>query len=276
MPRTAGTVGTPAGLPGGLQDTEVEPEWQPWLDLLEISLAEPIDAWRDAVRMRGDPRAGAPLLDGALLNIDANRARLLVGRLAHSARLMTDNYDAPAMIWAAIARDEETLSAMAEDSGVPEGAFAVVARSAAIPILRAAAALLDANAANGWQRSYCPVCGARPTLAEVRGIERERRLRCGACSADWPLALLHCAFCDEIDHEKLGALSVEGEGQLRRVETCESCHGYLKTATTFDALSFRALMLLDLATIPLDLVAQERGYARPLQPGWAPRVEVAT
>ncbi|MEO6209795.1 MAG: formate dehydrogenase accessory protein FdhE, partial [Gemmatimonadaceae bacterium] len=164
----------------------------------------------------------------------------------------------------------------AADSGVPAGAFAVVAQSAAIPILRAALVLLDASAANGWQRSYCLVCGARPTLAEVRGIERERRLRCGACSADWPLALLHCAFCDEVDHEKLGALSVEGEGQLRRVETCESCHGYLKSATTFDALSFRALMLLDLATIPLDIVAHERGYARPSQPGWAPHVELAT
>lgn len=276
MPRTIATVGTPAGLPGGIQDTEVDPAWQPWLDLLEISLAEPVDAWRGAVRVRGDRRAGAPLLDGALLNIDANRAGRLVGRLAHPARLMTDDYDAPAMIRAAIARDEETLSGMAEDSGIPASAFAVLAQSAATPILRAAAALLDASAASGWQRSYCPVCGARPTLAEVRGIERERRLRCGACSADWPLALLHCAFCDEIDHEKLGTLNVEGEGQLRRVETCESCHGYLKTATTFDALSFHALMLLDLATIPLDLVAHERGYARPPQPGWAPHVELAT
>lgn len=276
MPRTIATVGTPAGLPGGIQDTEVDPAWQPWLDLLEISLAEPVDAWRGAVRVRGDRRAGAPLLDGALLNIDANRAGRLVGRLAHAAKLMTHNYDAPAMIRAAIARDEETLSGMAENLGISASAFAVVAQSAATPSLRAAAALLEASAASGWQRGYCPVCGARPTLAEVRGIERERRLRCGACSADWPLALLHCAFCDEIDYEKLGTLSVEGEGQLRRVETCESCHGYLKTATTFDALSFQALMLLDLSTIPLDLVAHERGYARPPEPGWAPHVELAT
>jgi hypothetical protein len=29
------------------------------------------------------------------------------------------------------------------------------------------------------------------------------------------------------------------------------------------------LVLLDLTTIPLDLVAQERGYARPARPGWA-------
>ncbi|MEO6210993.1 MAG: hypothetical protein ABIQ10_12795, partial [Gemmatimonadaceae bacterium] len=153
MPWTTGTVGTPAGLSGGIQDSEVDPAWQPWLDLLEISLAEPGDAWRWALRVHADRPAGAPLLDGALLNIDATRARLLVGRLAHAATLMTDNYDAPAMILAAIARDEEKLSAMAADSGVPAGAFAVVAQSAAIPILRAALVLLDASAANGWQRS---------------------------------------------------------------------------------------------------------------------------
>ena len=121
-----------------------------------------------------------------------------------------------------------------------------------------------------WPRGYCPVCGAWPSLAEIRGIERERRLRCGACAADWALPLLRCAYCDELDHEKLGALHAEGEEHLRRVETCESCHGYLKTVTTFDALTARALLLGDIATIELDLVARDRGYARPSRAGWAP------
>lgn len=70
--------------------------------------------------------------------------------------------------------------------------------------------------------------------------------------------------------EKLGSLHAEGEAHLRRVETCERCHGYLKTVTTFDALAMRALLLVDIATIPRDLVAQDRGYARPSRSGWAP------
>ncbi len=275
MPWTAGAIGTPAGLPGGIAHAEVDPAWQPWLDLLEISLEEPGDAWRTALRVDADRAAGAPLLDGALVNIDGQRAGALVQRLAQAAGLVTDGCDAPAMIRAALARDEETLLGMADDSDVPIDAFAVVAHAAAIPLLHTAATLLDANAATAWQRSYCPVCGARPSLAEARGIERDRRLRCGACSADWPLAMLHCAFCDELDHKKLGSLSVDGEGQLRYIETCESCRGYLKAVKTFDALTFRSLMLLDLSTIPLDLIAHERGYARPARPGWAPHVELA-
>jgi hypothetical protein len=45
--------------------------------------------------------------------------------------------------------------------------------------------------------------------------------------------------------------------------------------TTFAALAARALMLADITTIPLDLVAQDRGYARPARPGWAPVLERA-
>lgn len=180
------------------------------------------------------------------------------------------------MIHAAIARDEESLTAMADDVGVSVDTFAVVAQAAAIPLLQAVARTLDARGASAWQRSYCPVCGARPSLAEVRGIERERRLRCGCCGADWPLEVLHCAFCDEIDHDKLGTLRAEDDEQRRHVETCDSCRGYLKAAMTFDALSFRSLMLLDLSTIPLDLVAHERGFERPAEPGWAPHGEFAS
>lgn len=61
--------------------------------------------------------------------------------------------------------------------------------------------------------------------------------------------------------EKLGSLHAEGDEHLRRVATCESYHGYLKTVPTFDALAMRALLLVDIATIPRDLVAQDRGYA---------------
>ena len=82
-------------------------------------------------------------------------------------------------------------------------------------------------------------------------------------------------FCDERGHAKLGALQPEGEEQLRRVETCETCHGYLKAVTTYGPLALRTLVLLDLTTVPLDLVAQDRGYARPARPGWAPVVEAA-
>jgi FdhE protein len=277
MPWSTGGVGIAGRLPGAEAEAPIEAAWQPWLDLLDVSLGEPASVWDTAVTVCAERLAGAPLLHGASIHLDDLRARLLVRRLAQVAGISTGaEIDASQIIRAAITRDDARLAEMAERCGVSAGAFTVVAQVAAMPLLLAAARTLDVSVARAWQRGYCPVCGAWPSLAEVRGIERERRLRCGCCSADWQLPFLHCAFCDEGDHEKLGSLLPEGEERMRYVETCESCHGYLKAMATVDALPVRALVLLDLSTIPLDLVAHDRGYARPARAGWALSIEVAS
>jgi FdhE protein len=277
MPWSTGPVGTAAGLPGAI-DAQVDPAWQPWLDLLDVALEESNShEWSSDVTARAERPDGAPMMHGAILRIDGQRAKRLVRRLSGIAGVRGGNdIDPAAAIRAAISRDDRALAEMAEMRDTSIDAFAIVAQVAAMPLLMAAALTLEPRAASAWQRGYCPVCGAWPSLAEVRGIERERRLRCGCCSADWPLPLLHCAFCDELDHGKLGSLQPEGEEQLRRVETCETCHGYLKAMTTYAPLSIRTLVLLDLTTVPLDLVAHDRGYARPSRPGWAPAVEVTS
>jgi FdhE protein len=276
MPWSTGAIRTAAGLPGAIE-AQVEPAWQPWIDLLDVALEEANGhAWKSTTSVRAERENGAPALHGAVLHIDALRAKRLLRRLAELAGVRASGeMDARAAIRAAISRDERALAELAERCDASIDAFAVVAQVAAMPLLMEVESTLEPHAASTWQRGYCPVCGAWPSLAEIRGIERERRLRCGCCSADWPLPLLHCPFCEELDHGRLGTLQPEGEEQLWRAERCETCHGYLKAVMTYGALSVRALVLLDLTTIPLDLVAQQRGYARPARPGWAPRVEIA-
>jgi len=277
MPWTTGTVGTAEGFPGAFQ-AQVDSAWQPWLDLLDVALEESNGgAWASVVTPRVERGDGAPVMHGAALRIDEQRARRLLRRLAEvGAVKVGPEVLAGAAIRAAIAHDQGALAEMAERCDASIGTFAVLAQIAAMPLLMAAARTLEPHTASAWQRGYCPVCGAWPSLAEIRGIERERRLRCGCCSADWPLPLLRCAFCDELDHGKLGSLRAEGEGQLQRVETCETCRGYLKAMTTYAPLAIRSLLLLDLATVPLDLVARDRGYARPARSGWAPAVEIVS
>ncbi len=277
MPWTTGSIGTSTGLPGSFE-AQVDPAWQPWLDLLDVALEESgTGAWSSVATPRADREAGAPVMHGAALRVDPSRARRLVRQLADIAGVRAaGEIDAAAAIRAAIARDARALEEMAGRCDSSLDAFATVAQVAAMPLLTGAAQTLDAREASEWQRGYCPVCGAWPSLAEIRGIERERRLRCGCCGGDWPLPLLHCAFCDELDHGKLGALQPEGDEQLRRVETCETCRGYLKAVTTYAPLALRTLVLLDLTTVPLDFVAQDRGYARPVRPGWAPVLEAAS
>ena len=277
MPWTTGTIGTAAGLPGALE-AQVDPAWQPWLDLLDVALEEGGGrAWSSAVVPADDRPEGAPMLHEAVVRIDGNRAKRLLRRLGEMSGVRAgSDVDPSAAIRAAASRDARALEHMAGRSNASVDAFTAVALVAAMPLLMAGAKALDARAANVWQRGYCPVCGSWPSLAELRGIERERRLRCGCCGSDWPLPPLRCVFCRELDHEKLGALQPEGEEQLRRVETCETCRGYLKSVATYGALSTRTLVLLDLTTVPLDLVARERGYTRPARPGWAPVIEAGS
>jgi FdhE protein len=151
---------------------------------------------------------------------------------------------------------------------------AVFGQLCALPLLLNAVQTLSPEASQTWQRGYCPVCGAWPALVEMRGIQRERRMRCGCCGSDWLLPVLRCAFCDEMNHQKLGLLLSEGNDQHIRVETCASCHGYLKSITTLGALPFTVLAMKDMSTVTFDLAARDRGYARPARPGWQLAVEV--
>jgi len=74
--------------------------------------------------------------------------------------------------------------------GVDAELLATLASQAVAPLLRAYAdhllpllARIDDGTSQGaaWQQGYCPVCGAWPILAELRGVELARYLRCAAC-----------------------------------------------------------------------------------------------
>jgi formate dehydrogenase maturation protein FdhE len=72
-----------------------------------------------------------------------------------------------------------------------------------------------------------------------------------------------CPFCGTRDHTELGYFHAEGDEARRRVTTCEACRGYVKTVTTLLPLSAPQLLAADVATLPLDLAAAERGYFVP-------------
>ena len=274
MPRTVTQIGTAGRLSGSASEPPIDPAWQPWLDLLGMALDEASDpSWAVVEPVSGEREAGAPLLHGAVARLDARRASDLVRGLAEQVGILAAREIEPSrLIQAAIERDDTVVARIAERVGASHDSLTVIAQLCAMPLLHAAARKLDPGVPAVWQRGYCPVCGAWPSLVEMRGIERERRLRCGCCAADWRLPVLRCAFCGELDHHLLGSLIQEGDEQRRRVETCESCHGYLKVVMTLGALPPRTLALQDLATVPLDLVAQERGYERPSRAAWPLRM----
>jgi FdhE protein len=115
---------------------------------------------------------------------------------------------------------------------------------------------------SAWMHGSCPFCGSLPALAVLRGPQRARYLRCAMCGAEWPFNRLQCAGCESSDARSLGLMWVDGGAESQSVQTCESCHSYLKMLTILEPFSTSLLPVLDLETIRLDLLASQRGYHR--------------
>lgn len=283
MQRTTSGIGTAGRLPGYEAQGHLDQAWRPWVKLLDVALqAAESSAWASAVpdipaRTEAAWPPYAPLLEGASVRIDGRRARKLVRELIHTADEARDDgakwstatrgrrLDAIGLLHAAIIRDHDAVDRIAARAGIEPQALEVVAQLAVMPLLHACAERWRERIPTAWTHGYCPVCAAWPALAELRGLERSRRLRCGRCATDWPLPVLQCAYCGENDHDRLGTLTPEGESQTRRVEVCYTCKGYLKTFTALRPMALRTIAMTDLASVDLDLIAQERTYARPSQ-----------
>jgi len=111
-----------------------------------------------------------------------------------------------------------------------------------------------------WQRGSCPVCGNAPSFAEIQGKEGARRLRCSLCGADWPYPRLQCVFCANDNFKSLGYISVEGEEEKYSLQTCDECHGYIKVIATFDPTPVDLILIEDMATLHLDVIAGEKDF----------------
>jgi len=203
-------------------------------------------------------------LKGAVLSVMISIAGGGAAALAGAAR--ADDAAFAELLDSGLAQDTARISALAVRLGVEPEALAAVAVVAPAPLLRACAERWGERQPAAWRHGYCPLCGAWPALAEARGLERARRLRCGRCAADWEIAWLRCVYCGMDDHTQLGGL-VSGARTQVTVDTCGACRGYLKTVTTLGPTPADEIGLLDLATVELDVAALEQGYRRPAGPG---------
>lgn len=285
MPRTAAGLRTdPTTRLAELQQRH--PEWQAWLQLVgEAERAVGAAAWSKTPDIsHSNTSSGTPLLHGAMLRIDAVTAQELLQRLAQIAsdfegaaslrRYRPSAEDAAWLLAAAVRQDGDGIAELARTRGLDGGALTSVAHLAALPLLRSAGLSLYDRISEHWPHGHCPVCAAWPIFAERRGLDRSRRLRCGRCAAQWEVQWLYCIYCNERNHEQLASLEPEERGETLKVETCASCNGYLKSIATLQGFPDFELLLQDLETVELDLVALERGYQRPLESGFALDVEV--
>ncbi len=129
--------------------------------------------------------------------------------------------------------------------------------------------------AEGWKRPEgrkgtpsCPFCGGRPQVGALKGVGEgaELFLVCSRCAIEWPFERIVCPACGERDPKRLAYYQAEEFPHIR-LSACEACKRYLKSVDL--TREGRAVPVVDeLASIPLDLWAKERGYQK-LEPNLA-------
>jgi len=108
----------------------------------------------------------------------------------------------------------------------------------------------------------CPVCGRKPVAGVLRekDLGAKRSLVCSLCATEWHFDRLACPSCGETSAEAISVYTSDPFDNVR-VNTCQTCKTYIKTVDlTKNALAVP--MVDEIASIPLDLWAQEQGYKK--------------
>ncbi len=109
-----------------------------------------------------------------------------------------------------------------------------------------------------WSEGHCPVCGQQPGMAMLNK-EGVRILECSFCCTRWQFPRLVCPFCRNRDPLQLGYFYAD-DYPGRRVQVCERCKSYLKTAVVKEIGREVILGLEEAYTMDLDLLARREGY----------------
>lgn len=156
-------------------------------------------------------------------------------------------------------QDEKALSLIGKEVDLDSKVLQFLGQVALTPSIYA---LRDAMSSNidtdGWDYGYCPLCGSQPNMAYFAKTGR-RYLHCELCGEEWTFSRIRCPFCDNQDQETLGYFEAEEEEGFR-VYFCRECMRYLKTIDKKAFEEVAPLELENLATIHLDLLANENKF----------------
>ncbi len=112
------------------------------------------------------------------------------------------------------------------------------------------------------QRGLCPCCGSTPVAGVVTASGRTpgaRYLYCSLCATAWNHVRAVCIACGE--SRTLAMEGIEGDSGAVKAETCNDCHSYAKML--YQAKDMKVDPFADdLATLGLDLLVAEAGWAR--------------
>ena len=163
---------------------------------------------------------------------------------------------------------EQEIDRMADELGLDKKVFSFLIQSSIKPSIEAGMEQLRSELdPETWLKGHCPVCGSLPSLSLLKEEVGKRYLLCSFCGYQWRIDRMFCPFCNNKDQESLHYLFAEGE-EAYRIDLCEKCHQYIKTID-YRKLEEQDIVLEDLATLHLDILAAQKGYKRPAPNPWA-------
>jgi formate dehydrogenase accessory protein FdhE len=145
-----------------------------------------------------------------------------------------------------------------------------LARAALAPVLEAlpseSLAGICGAPSGAASQSRCPRCGGLPQLSyfALTGealVTGPLYLQCARCSHSWMHPRMCCVACGETSANRLLIYSDGEQLPHLRVDACDACRRYL-LAVDLRKDAAAVALVDELAAIPLDLFAKERGFRK--------------
>ncbi len=110
-----------------------------------------------------------------------------------------------------------------------------------------------------WPDGSCSVCGAKPSLSLIEK-ESQRKYDCSVCGNEGYYMRIGCPSCLSENPQDINIITLEGEEGMRG-DLCDRCKSYCKTFES-SMIADHSIEYLDILSIPLDIIAQEKGFNR--------------
>jgi len=125
-------------------------------------------------------------------------------------------------------------------------------------LCRCAEVLQPSRELSTWTHAYCPLCGGEPDFSVITPAA-ERHLICSRCELRWKFGALTCPYCGNDDRSRITSFATP-DGRYR-VYACDTCTRYLKAYDARRASRPVMPVVDNIATLPLDAAAIQRGYS---------------
>ncbi|MBN1155600.1 formate dehydrogenase accessory protein FdhE [candidate division KSB1 bacterium] len=109
---------------------------------------------------------------------------------------------------------------------------------------------------------YCPICGRHPIMAYINDKQDIRLYWCQLCNTEWKFTNTRCPFCLNEDQSKIVHI-FPSDNSFNYITACDVCKTYFKVYDGQFDNSKPQLMVENLRTYKLDMLAMSYAYHKP-------------